>query len=335
VSVLSLNHPIPYFDTLKSLAGPKHPVYLIACDDGSHLVLKGDNTTSKKAGPLGLKHNLGAMRAVNPAGAGKVLSPQEMAVLQDYVDKSLAVTRLLRCYGEADDVVNLRNHLSMGWTWFKMLKVEGLVGLEGAIDALKHSKDKTGVRAFAASLNAPGGFERLGQIAAVDLYNGNTDRFTSKAGDGCTNPLTADHSSFKAIGNLANVLIGLQDGKVAPIGLDSFDPNGRFGQVTLTVDQMEAANPLDDLWSGRLLAPNAGAQRKKFAQDLFDDLQAALGPRNRKLFFLSKNRLKSNGAARILAGMEQAIPLLRQRLDRKLGRSNPLPGLASRRAVFS
>jgi hypothetical protein len=327
VSVLSLNQPIPYIDTVKALAGRNHPVFLIGCDDGSHLVIKKENTS--QGGALGLRHNLSVMRAVSPAAAGKLLTPQELAVLKDFAEHSKAMKALLRWAPEPEDVGIFRDYIASATpgTWFKMNKVNGIVGLDAAIKGLQQpTRDKTGVRAFAAALNAPGGFERLGQIAAADLYNGNCDRFDPDPEmPGDFNPLATDGSRFKTIVNLANVLVGLDGRKRAPVGLDSFNPFAADNDIT---------TPTGQDWTGSYLAPAAKDKRKRFAQEIFDDLVVALGPRDRKLSFLSKDRLKANGPDRILAGMEQAILLLRQRVTHKADKPNAPAGLAGRKAVF-
>ena len=63
-------------------------------------------------------------------------------------------------------------------------------------------------------------------------------------------------------------------------------------------------------------------------------MQVALGPRHRRLFFLNKRRLHKDGPQRILRGMDQAIERLRYTLRRKMNKTSPPRGLASRFAVL-
>src|SRR5262249_11018115 len=80
---------------------------------------------------------------------------------------------------------------------------------------------------IAAALNAPPGFETPGMIAAVDLYNHNTDRFVpptdNRRGTGVVNPRfeNTTGAEFRVTQNMGNVLIALQEGRYRPIGLDS------------------------------------------------------------------------------------------------------------------
>jgi hypothetical protein len=331
--LLDLYQPISFFDMVKALS-PGHPVFLIACeDDDSHLIIKQENQTPATDARKALNHNLKAMAQVSPALAGsKALIPQEVAVLKVFVRVRELWSRRTH-QPEPADVDVLRRSLVSPGPWFKMAEAEDIVDLKSAIQDLKHNQDKTGVRAIARSLNDPGGFERLGQIVAVDLYNHNADRFTwMTAGD--LNPMSATNERFKTIGNLGNVLAAMEDGTLRPVGLDSFDPASEYADVEQTIQQLDMGKQQSERWGGHLLGPQGAARRRKFAQDIYDDLQAALGPRHRRLFFLNKRRLHKDGPLRILRGMDQAISKLRQMLDQKVNKASPPRGLASRLAVL-
>jgi hypothetical protein len=333
---LDVHQPIADFDVVKALAHG-HPVFMLACiDDGSYLVIKQERQFWAPVGGerKAMNHNLKAMAEVSPTVAGsKALIPQEVAVLNLFVRASEGLSQTTN-YTEPADVALLRTFLLGSGPWFKMSKAEGVIDLKSAIEDAQVRHDKTGLRAIAQALNALGGFERLGRIVAIDLYNNNLDRFNwFNAGD--WNPWSATNAKFKTIGNLGNVLLALEKGALRPVGLDSFDSQSEYSDVGQTIDVLETGKTgPKELWGGNLLARDARDRRKRFAQDIFDDLQDALWPRHRWLFFPNKRRLDKNGPQRILRGMDLATNTLRGMLQQKLSKSSPPQGLASRLAVL-
>jgi hypothetical protein len=239
----------------------------------------------------------------------------------------------------------LRTQIAQPGTWIKMHQAPGIMDLNGAIQALINNQDKTGVRQIAKALNNSGGFETLGQIVAADLYNHNSDRFIpSSLGWGAAandriGQQNGKFTKFQALGNVGNVLITIKSKTASPIGLDSFDPNSDYADVSKTIEALEQQNVYP--WLGRFLAKDRANDRQTFAQEIYDDLESALGPRKRaglaKVFNMSDKRLKSDGAKRILAGMETGTKKLREKLTLLVRRApmNSAPGLQSRLNIIS
>jgi hypothetical protein len=123
------------------------------------------------------------VKAVAPGAKLKILTPKERSELQQYISNFEAVAEEYRklgypyYYDEARAVNSLKNSLTFNDPVVKMAAFD-VKDLESALDKrLGQAPDKTDLRAFTATLKAPGGLERLGRIIAVDLFNGNTDRF--------------------------------------------------------------------------------------------------------------------------------------------------------------
>jgi hypothetical protein len=119
-----------------------------------------------------------------------------------------------------------------------------------------------------------------------------------------------------------------------PVGLDTFDASSEYCDVEETIEQVEQGCVPGEQWAGHLLSRRGADRRRQFAQDIYDDLQAALGQRHRRLCFLNKRRLHTDGPRRILRGMDQAVDRLRRMLRRKLHKPSPPNGLANRLALL-
>lgn len=277
---LSIDQPIGFFDEVKVLSDG-HPVFLISCsEDNSNLIIKMEHGKVQEA----LKYNLKVMSKISSAVSGsKLLSDQELESIRGFLRVS-QMTANAGLWTETEDIKTLRKTFSTAGTWFKMKKIDGIQGLEEAILKLKNDRDKSGVRAIAKSLNDPGGFEKMGQVLAADLYNHNVDRF-SWYGKGITIPGT--NEKFKTIINLGNVLFAIEKEKLQPVGLDSFFVWSEYKKVDEPLYKLKDASAKEEDWGGYWLARNAKSKRKTFAQDVFDDLQIAVGPRDRKFFLLN------------------------------------------------
>jgi hypothetical protein len=201
------------------------------------------------------------------------------------------------------------------------------------------------VRAIAKALNDKGGFERLGEIVAVDLYNHNTDRFNwshalGKKSQGMSSPLSTKKKPVRylAIRNIGNVLLALEGGQTRPVGLDSYEATSKYRNPQKTVEEAEKGLDDDDTelrWGGHLLALTKGARfRKAFAKDILVDLNLALGQRDRSFCMFSKQRLHDDGDKLIVRGMEKATLKLLDMLRAKCRADDAPRGLASRLSII-
>jgi len=339
--LLAVNQPISSWADVKSVTplAAQRPVYLLVGVDDSHIVIKNEVTTSAHD-PTNLKFANRAMRTVSPAFISKVCTPFEVDELKEIVawEVMLSDMRLKPLPAEID---HLNRSLQSGGVWFKMEKAEGILGLDSAISKAINQQDKTGIRQIAAAFSQKGGLEALGKIIAADLFNGNTDRFnpfnndpmtgrTAAAGD--LNPRTGQ--KLAVLLNVGNVLISVQNNKLRPIGLDAYEASGEFRMLDQPVAHLEHNGD----WPGRHLANNPGeAQwRAQFAGLVVADLEAALGPRNRKVAWGRTQRLPKNAVSRVINGMDEGIRELRTSFAQyvnKPGKARPA-GLMERLTIL-
>ena len=195
-----------------------------------------------------------------------------------------------------------------------------LVSLEQAVKERDEDNDKTKIRQIAAALNAPKGLERLGEIAATDLFNGTSDRFVPYNKDSELAPWHRKNSTIeygvKTLNNVDNVLLALEGRNLRPIGLDAFDPSSAYRDQVQPLKDIESNEPAK--WPGRMLAANKVAERMAFARDIVEDLETLLGPRNRKLPFTNTHRLDSDAARRIYKGMDSGTTKIKEQLRKYL-----------------
>lgn len=114
------------------------------------------------------------------------------------------------------------------------------------------------------------------------------------------------------------------------IGLDSFGPSSE-------VKNVDDGNVDPTRWGGILLKPEYKAQREQYAGLIINDLEALLGPRNRKVRFASKDRLGTGRKKRVNHGMEKGAKKLRDafRLWARQNPGRPLrAGVAARVALL-
>lgn len=326
---LSLTSSIADIDSVKALASG-HPVYLLKAIDDSRIVVKREDKAGAEAN---LNANLSAMKAATMQSTGKALDNGEFLVLRDFVQEWADLVTQTAVM-EPLDVGKLRADLGMQGTWYKMPMASGITDLGAAVESLLLNQDKVGVRSIAKALSAAGGLETLGRVIAADFYNGNNDRFVADGGGGDINPRTTQR--FRVLLNIKNVLVMVDHGTLRPAGLDSFDSMGHYGDVSQTIEQLEASDAnMVPVWAGRKLASTETAWRKQFCKDVVADLEDSWGPRNRKIIFASKARLPTNADARLFKGMAQGIDALIAHVRFRNNRANPPAGLASRLAILT
>lgn len=329
---LQLQQPLKAVDIGSIQHLDRHrPVFLLVGTVPSDtLVIKRDTTRTASDGK-NMTTAIRNMKTVDPVVASKTLHRSELDQLGDFVRRKKL---LAGKEGEIDpDVTELERYLADGTegiTWLKMRKLEGIVTLEGAAQmAQKEDPDKSGVRNIAAALNAPGGLEKLGQILAVDLFNGNNDRFDPSDDP---QPFEKDGHSYRRLVNMGNVVLCTQGGSLQVVGLDAYAGWSEFRDVEGEVSQQDLLR-----WPGIHLKDDHQAWREEFVKDVAVDLETALGPRNRKLAFLSSSRLPKDAVRRILAGIDQGSRTLRDKIQAAigLGKENKLQkGLKQRLQVL-
>lgn len=323
--MLKLDSPINYVDIYNVVAlSAGHPVFKLegwGDDQGNidAIVVKmeaGQNTASNRRD---VRVATGLMTNADRAAKTIVLSRQELEQLRMYTDGGNVVGQEgLAASNE------LKRQLALPGVWIKM-DLKNLIGMDSA---LKHrvAGDKSDVRVIAAALKKPGGLEKLGQIIAVDLFNGNNDRFVFSQAAGGKHPDLPER--FRAISNLGNVLIACDgNGRGSPIGLDSYDPSNMHNDLKIPVNKADG-------WPGMLLGPDKNAERLQYAEKIIFDLEMVLGPRNRKIAFASKNRLGKNRKERLLNGMRSGKDIIKRSLMPLRGRPNFPVGLSTRMALL-
>ncbi|MEN8150234.1 MAG: hypothetical protein ABFS86_10450 [Planctomycetota bacterium] len=304
--MLSLNSPINAADiyTAKALA-PGHPVFKL---DGF-----GDDRGKIDSVVVKLETNQSSanvqaaamiMTVVDRNARTEALKPLEVGQLKLWAQG-----------GEVPDVdafqtaLDLARQLEIPGAWVKM-DVKRLTMLDGAVKKRLDpaNPDKADVRLIARALKKHGGLEKLGEIIAADLFNGNTDRFGPpfelQPGRG------PGGIPLDAIYNVGNVFVACDGkGRGSPIGLDNYDPASEWKDLN--------NGDIDpNRWGGMLLHPRRKADREQYAGLIVSDLEALLGPRNRKFSLSSKNRLGSGRKRRIRNGMGSGAKKLKRALQR-------------------
>jgi len=244
---LSLDQPIDdSIATVKALQSG-HPVYLPVADDDSHLVIKKESTRDAE----NLRRNQLTMQIASPQSRSVILGQAELQALKSFIDYERMYARWGGGGSVSPDVRGLASDLAGAGTWFKMREAKGLVNLAGvARQALQG--DKTGARALAKALNQSGGLEALGRIVRADLFNHNGDRFVPNYGvQTFIRTDTGEHSfPCEALVNVGNVMAAINNGKLAAIVLDSWDPSVMSADES---DMNKAATKTS--WTGAMLAP--------------------------------------------------------------------------------
>ncbi|HEY1381522.1 MAG TPA: hypothetical protein VGF55_32275 [Gemmataceae bacterium] len=310
---------------------PAHLVYLLTGHQHDKLVVKQEGRTGNKNSNV--EHNLLVMSFIDPNGQQLVLDASEVSELRLWVTTAAGEAAHASMQPLLSELANrLSQGEAQGVVWTKM-PFKRLVNLDSAVKDKddKQNADKTKIRQLGAALAAPGGLEKLGEIVAADLFNGNQDRFSYHI-DKRTHKLAPQKektigSQYRHLANLGNLLVAL-DGPAQPTGLDSFDPTSNYKSWTTPLTDAEKSD-LAGLWPGRVLAPCRTADLHEFAVSAMADLEQAMGPRHRKIPFATKSRLGKHAAARFQTGLERGRTKIVQRLRAQYGRQMPT-GLADR-----
>lgn len=205
----------------------ERPVYFLTLAGSAvpNLVVKGEAGTNNHPGmsdaeaTISVKWSSKLMKNVNnPLVNTKIMTAPEIVEFQRAAAALLTAGSPQR--------VNSTNPGGM-YTWVKMPLVPGLSDAEyyDAANAVVPGNIKVNILKFSDDMV----WAELGKVVAVDLFNGNNDRFTV---DG--------HWQ-----NKGNVMF-LTGGATAVIGLDTFDPNagamanlatgGRFDELRILID---------------------------------------------------------------------------------------------------
>jgi hypothetical protein len=329
----NLKKPIPpkYIKEILRL-DPGHPVFLIRGLMEEKLVIKVEQLRQMEQNvvpsPEHVKVNASVMSAISRDTKPQVMTAEEIDNLSHGI-----IAFKPRLGGEiVDDLL----------AWINMPKsavvklpfVENLTHLEAAGKKVAKNSpnyDKTGVVTCAEALNKPGGIEKLGQLVAVDLFTGNTDRFypdmTLNGRGGALWPPGLDKAEcvrLKVLVNVGNVFFGGDgNGSVSVQALDTFDPNSPTGDMTRQMNLNQ--------WPGQWLLPDQSKKLEKFAGFIIDDLNTVLGPRRRskikKLFGAQVTRLDPGCNRRLLVGIAEGTAKMRAKF---VGKDNLAPGVSQR-----
>lgn len=271
------------------------------------------------------------IKAIAPGAKLKILQPAEITALQQFISDYEFIASAYHELGiewrpdENDAVKDLKQSLTFGFPFVKMEAVN-VKDLEGALEArLAANADKSSLRAFTATLNAPGGLERLGQIVAVDMFNGNTDRFyPGRAGARTIGGVTFNLRCLVNVGNVFRF-----DNATGPeVGaMDFVDPNSQFKNVNVPLANAEATA---GEWPARILADKK--RRKDFAKDIVHDLEAILSPRKSR--FSLKSKLKGDAADRVAKGMVEGAKLIKVKMESKYNPNRWTQGLRDRYLII-
>lgn len=186
----------------------QRPVYFVHLGGSATPTLTVKGEAKKDDGEISIKWSSKLMKNVNDQQVNtKVMSSSEINLFK------AAAKRFLHAEPKKLRALNVSN-----LTWVKMPYLQGLS------DADFWKKDSAGdykiiptdVKKILQKFSDPSVWTQLGKIIAVDLFNGNGDRFTS-----------AGHWQ-----NMGNVMFQNQAGGIKVVGLDTFDPNSHSSNLT-------------------------------------------------------------------------------------------------------
>jgi hypothetical protein len=175
-------------------------------------------------------------------------------------------------YGKGDETVDKNKIKAV----VKLSYIEELADVRGLAD--KEDKRRQLVSILeAGSREGLDAVFALGQILAVDFFIGNHDRF--REGDGQIYPWTTDEQKVfvvrGAIIGDQNVFFSFRNGKIVPVGIDTFDssPNNRWSDMGKTIESLEDKSD-GKPWPGRILSRGAEKSRDAAASALVASLIA-------------------------------------------------------------
>lgn len=305
--------------------GKPHPVYLLeGWTHGTGVVVKIESMADSKS----VKTNTLIMRSASPGAITIPLKPAEVQQIRQWCQAN----------PDSEGGSDLALRFAGAGTWIKMKIAQNLIDLADASNKA-HGGDKTDVRKVAKALSAKGGLEALGGIIAADLFNSNNDRFVFDGNGGCLWPPHSrglQQARLQCLLNVGNVFVAIgETGQMKPIGLDTWDPGSSHKNLREKLSEGVVS------WPGRFLADSEKQNRINIGLMVESDLEAVLGPRNRKNLLakavFGDARLPQDAAVRITKGIEEGALKIRAWLKSKYGpgTGKKLPvGLATRLAVL-
>lgn len=335
--------PLPTVHNITAITkispAPDKYIYGAKNGDGSDLVIKMEAVTVDDAS---MAHGLGMMAQLSPGGETKLMSAQEVAEVQNFVNNRIADDLLLNNGVSPQYILDLDLALQQqGRKWTKARLVTNLSTLADAAAALNSAaaNRKDGVRAFARMLNNEHGLEAIGRMVAVDAYNHNLDRFdptllmtreltSAQSGQEISVLDKATLVPRRVLVNSGNVFITFQRERNRLVGLDSFDPYQSFHLG----DTINAREDFAGMWAGWILqdTPRGRRLREAYAELIAEDLNDILGRRDRRFSFLRDKRLDSNAPHRIRIGMKAQRDVIVAALKRLCANGGGTKGLQDR-----
>jgi hypothetical protein len=331
--MLSVTRPINA-QSISELAGlaERHPVFLLRGHLDDKVVVKFEFRGVR----ANMVQNARVAGSVDPFAKAHALVPTEVTEMTTWAKAELI-------YADPDGAKVLHHFLhyakETNGSWVKMNPMN-LTDLNAGKNGFAND-DKSVVRQIAKALNAPGGMEKLGQIVAADLFNGNQDRFCVSFPmkgdkDGMTlaakdrQDLGTDVRQLNHLINFGNVMI-VTGPMARPVGLDAYDPNSKFGNLNRSLADVE--DEAGEQWPGRLLVANY-SMRVEFCRRCVADMNLLLGRRDRKLPIVSRVRLNGNAHIRMAFGIEQGFALIKNKLLAVYQNKQIPKGLAERFAIL-
>lgn len=318
--------------------------YIELIKDGKIIILHGkgnDKVVLKEEERASVEQVKGAkavMKAIEPSLKTKIVSKDEAESVISAIDGTIEDNDLSASLSNSDDdplynKEELTSVRSMMKKWLEdietgknpLLKMS-YVDVKDIRSALQKRLGsgpdrKATLREFAAALNAPGGFEKLGAVLAADLMNDNGDRFSVRGG---ISPQIGDRRfRFKALTNPGNVFLEVTEtGGRSLSGLDYIPQSETTADINL---------PLKDNHPAKVLADKT--QRAAFVSRVISDLETLVHP---KRGFLSRNKLNSDAARRMIAGMIEGARKIEAALKKKADKqANVSVGLAQRLSLLA
>lgn len=186
--------------TIRPLIGK--PIYFVRLNSGQELVLKGENSSANQRTFLDKQVSIAwsakLMKNVqNRIVNVKILKPSEFDELRRAVANAVATGTFTQ---NEDYITGLENN----FIWVKMLKVNNLTDAEFWKDTAP-GPDIIHIKKIIRRLLDFNTWQAIGNMVAVDLFNGNTDRFNGQG-------------EFVNRGNLM-----FSGGQI--VGLDTYDPS--------------------------------------------------------------------------------------------------------------
>lgn len=328
--MLSPNNPITTVDIheIKAL-GTHRNCWLLKGFNADKVVVKSDwaTTAEVKSANVGIK-------AVVPGAKVRVLSPQELAAIEEYIRRFEEAERDYEALGMSLDAAEKEALEAFKWkrrigghdSCFHKMEAFNVMDLADAYQK-RLDGDKSDLKMFRATLNAPGGLERLGKIVAVDLFIQNCDRiWPNETGAFGTVPLSNEIAvKTRCIRNLGNVF-----------RFDSGNGN-EVGALDFVYQLWDINKPLSECerstgckWGARHLSDRT--KREGFAKDIAHDLEIVLHPKRSK--FSLKSKLDSNAASRLSSGMVEGCRLIKAKLESKYNPNRWTPGAKERYLIM-